>query len=334
MAKIRSLFKNEEVLEAFDNGRNDVEAAQFLTALGRVEVSQQLVRYWRRHTLEIVKKDGTPYAGTTVVDRVIKDELVLRTPSITDYDRTTKLKGVKKRNSRILIIPDQHAPFNHPDAINFLIAVASKIRPTRVINLGDETDGHALSMHDSDPSLDSAGVELTKARVFIQELERVFPIMDICHSNHGSLIYRRAFKSGIPAEYIKPYREVLFPQGEGQGWDWKDKHRVTLPNGEEVIFQHQSAGDTLNNAAHERVSIVEGHEHGKFEIQYRSSTSALYWTIISGCLIDPKALAFAYGKLFPKKPILGCSAIIDSIPRLIPMELDEHRRWTGVLNGF
>ena len=189
-------------------------------------------------------------------------------------------------------------------------------------------------MHDSDPSLDSAGVELTKARVFIQELERVFPIMDICHSNHGSLIYRRAFKSGIPAEYIKPYREVLFPQGEGQGWDWKDKHRVTLPNGEEVIFQHQSAGDTLNNAAHERVSIVEGHEHGKFEIQYRSSTSALYWTIISGCLIDPKALAFAYGKLFPKKPILGCSAIIDSIPRLIPMELDEHGRWTGVLNGF
>ena len=73
MAKIRSLFKNEEVLEAFDNGRNDVEAAQFLTSLGRVEVSQQLVRYWRRHTLEIVKKDGTPYAGTTVVDRVIKD---------------------------------------------------------------------------------------------------------------------------------------------------------------------------------------------------------------------------------------------------------------------
>lgn len=334
MAKIRSLFKNEEVLEAFNKGRNDVEAAQFLTSLGRVEVSQQLVRYWRRHTLEIVKKDGTPYAGTTVVDRVIKDELVLRTPSITDDDRTTKIKDNKKRNSRILIIPDQHAPFNHPDAINFLIAVASKIRPTRVINLGDETDGHALSMHDSDPSLDSAGVELTKARVFIQELERVFPIMDICHSNHGSLIYRRAFKSGIPAEYIKPYREVLFPQGEGQGWDWKDKHRVTLPNGEDVIFQHQSAGDTLNNAAHERVSIVEGHEHGKFEIQYRSSSSALYWTIISGCLIDPKALAFAYGKLFPKKPILGCSAIIDSIPRLIPMELDEHGRWTGVLNGF
>jgi hypothetical protein len=334
LAKIRSLFKNEEVLEAFNKGRNDVEAAQFLTSLGRVEVSQQLVRYWRRHTLEIVKKDGTPYAGTTVVDRVIKDELVLRTPSITDDDRTTKIKDNKKRNSRILIIPDQHAPFNHPDAINFLIAVASKIRPTRVINLGDETDGHALSMHDSDPSLDSAGVELTKARVFIQELERVFPIMDICHSNHGSLIYRRAFKSGIPAEYIKPYREVLFPQGEGQGWDWKDKHRVTLPNGEDVIFQHQSAGDTLNNAAHERVSIVEGHEHGKFEIQYRSSSSALYWTIISGCLIDPKALAFAYGKLFPKKPILGCSAIIDSIPRLIPMELDEHGRWTGVLNGF
>jgi len=334
MAKIRSLFKNEEVMASFDNGNNDFEAATYLSSLGRVEVSPQLVRYWRRHMTEVVKKNGQPYAGTGAVDLVIKSEVTLRKPSITDDDRTTKLKGTKKRNSRILIIPDQHAPYNHPDAVNFLIAVAAKIRPTRVINLGDETDGHALSMHDSDPSLDSAGVELTKARVFIQELERVFPVMDVCHSNHGSLVYRRAFKSGIPAEYIKPYREVLFPQGEGQGWDWKDKHRVTLPNGEDVIFQHQSAGDTLNNAAHERVSIVEGHEHGKFEIQYRSSSSALYWTIISGCLIDPKALAFAYGKLFPKKPILGCSAIIDSIPRLIPMELDAHGRWTGVLNGF
>jgi hypothetical protein len=334
MAKVRSLFKNEEVLKAFSQGRSNTEAAKYLTSLGRVEVSRELAHYWRRSTIEVVKKNGKPYAGTTVVDRVIKSELTLRKPSIADDNRTVAVMDVTHRNSRILIIPDQHAPFQHPDTIDFLVAVAAKIRPTRVINLGDETDSHALSMHDSDPSLDSAGVELNKARVFIQELERVFPVMDICHSNHGSLIYRRAFKSGIPAEYIKSYREILFPQGQGQGWDWKDKHRVTLPNGEEVIFQHQSSGDTLNNAAHERASIVEGHEHSKFEIQYRSSTTALYWTIISGCLIDPEARAFAYGKLFPKKPVIGCSAIIDSIPRLIPMELDSDGRWTGVLNGF
>jgi hypothetical protein len=332
MSRLRKLFTNEEVLAAIDATKTDKQAGKLLSDLGRGDISKQLMRYWRRQLTEVTKRDGTPYQGTTVLDRKIRnDEIVLRTPQKTDDDREYV---AKVDNSRLLIIPDQHAPYQHPDALDFLIAVAAKIQPTRIINLGDETDGHALSMHDSDPSLDSAGVELSKARTWLQALERVFPVMDICHSNHGSLVYRRAFKSGIPTEYIKSYREILFPDGTGQGWDWKDKHRVTLPNGEDVIFQHQSAGDTLNNAAHERCSIVEGHEHGKFEIQYRSSTTALYWSLISGCLIDPKALAFAYGRLFPKKPLLGCSAILDSIPRLIPMELNSVGRWTGNLNGF
>jgi hypothetical protein len=331
MSKLRKLFTNAEVLDAINSTNSDRKAGVKLSALGRGNISKQLMRYWRRQLTEVTKRNGEPYAGTTVLDRKIRNEEVnLRPASIKDDDR---IGNVREDNSRILIIPDQHAPYHHVDALDFLAAVAAKIRPTRVVNLGDETDGHALSMHDSDPNLDSAGVELMKARKFIGALERMFPVMDVCHSNHGSLVYRRAFKSGIPTEYIKSYREILFPNGEGKGWDWKDKHRITLPNGEDVIFQHQSAGDTLNNAAHERASIVEGHEHGKFEIQYRSSTTALYWSLISGCLIDPKALAFAYGKLFPKKPLLGCSVIIDSIPRLIPMEL-YNGRWTGNLSGF
>jgi hypothetical protein len=332
MSKLRKLFTNEEILAAINSTKSDGAAGRKLGKLGRGHISKQLLRYWRRQLTEVTKRNGEPYTGTTVLDRKIRnEEITLRTPKRSDDLRT---EVVKQDNSRILIIPDQHAPYHHKDAIEFLIAVAAKLRPTRVVNLGDETDGHALSMHDSDPSLDSAGVELAKAREFIGALERVFPVMDVCHSNHGSLVYRRAFKSGIPAEYIKSYREILFPDGKGQGWDWREKHRITLPNGEDVIFQHQSSGDTLNNAAHERASIVEGHEHGKFEIQYRSSTTALYWSLISGCLIDPKALAFAYGKLFPKKPLLGCSAIIDSIPRLIPMELDNHSRWTGNISGL
>tara|TARA_R110002096_G_scaffold142061_5_gene297133 strand:+ start:1410 stop:2408 length:999 start_codon:yes stop_codon:yes gene_type:complete len=332
MSKLRKLFTNSEVFFAINSTENDRAAAVQLSNIGRGTISKQLMRYWRRQLTEVTKRNGEPYAGNTVLNRKIRDEeITLRNRSINDDDRTSKSR---ENNRRILIIPDQHAPYHHQDALEFLIAVAAKIKPTRVVNLGDETDGHALSMHDSDPSLDSAGVELTKARKFIGAMERIFPVMDICHSNHGSLVYRRAFKSGIPTEYIKSYREILFPSGRGQGWEWKDKHRITLPNGEDVIFQHQSAGDTLNNAGHERASIVEGHEHGKFEIQYRSSTTALYWSLISGCLIDPKALAFAYGKLFPKKPLLGCSVIIDSIPRLIPMELDEGGRWTGKLNGL
>ena len=255
----------------------------------------------------------------------------LRKVDPNDYLRKTVFT---ENNSRILVIPDQHAPYHHPDAIEFLTDVAAQIQPTRIINLGDETDGHALSMHDSDPNLDSAGAELANAKKFLKELATLFPTMDVCHSNHGSLVYRRAYKFGIPVEYIKSYRDILFDNNLGDGWSWQEKVKLTLPNGTKALFQHQSSGDILANAAHERANIIQGHEHGRFFLSYRSSTTALYWAMTSGCLINPKALAFAYGKLFPKKPILGCSAIIDSQPILIPMPQDENGRYTGYLGGI
>jgi len=328
--KLRKQFTNSEIQSAITEAEGSYTlAAKKLSELRGLTISRELVRYWARH-LDTRRKNGEPYIGTSVLDRQIREEMDLRVPSPVDDE---KLLDTAPDNSRILNIPDQHAPYQHPDALEFLADVASKLRPTRVINLGDETDGHAMSFHDSDPNLDSAGVELEKAKEFIQALAKMFPVQDVCHSNHGSLIYRRALKHGIPTQYIKTYRDILFPDGGGEGWSWHERIPVILPNGDKLIYQHQSSGDILNNAAHERANIVQGHEHGDFYIRYRSSTSALYWAMVSGCLIDRKAYAFAYGRLFPKKPIIGCSAIIDSAPLLIPMPMDDRGRYTGKLNG-
>lgn len=333
--KVRKLFTNKEILAALDEAGDGVGshkiAAKLLTSLGRGSVSRQLVRYWERTLTEFTKKDGTPYSSTGATDRKIREEEVkIRPASPTDYTGT---KRVVHDNSSILVIPDLHAPYQHPDAIDFLIEVAAKYQPTRVINLGDEVDSHGLSMHDSDPNLDSAGVELHKSRKFLHKLHAVFPQMEICHSNHGSLIYRRAFKFGIPVEMIKTYREILFPEGNGEGWTWHEVIRTELPNGQTVQFQHQSVGDYLQNASHERCNLVLGHEHGKFQIEHRASKAALYWGMYSGCLIDSSSMAFAYGKLFARKPIIGCSVIIDSQPILIPMLLNSEGRWVGKLGG-
>jgi hypothetical protein len=326
--KLRKLFKTEEVTKALEDSDGDLGVgAELLTSYGRGDVSRQLLRYWQQH-LDFKKRNGEPYIGTTVLDRSIQNSLELRTPTAGDDKRPM---GAVQRNDRLLIIPDLHAPYHHPDALEFLVAVAGRYQPTRVINLGDETDGHALSMHDSDPNLDSAGNELHNAREFIGSLARCFPVMDVCHSNHGSLIYRRAFKSGIPVEYIKSYRDILFPNGGGDRWEWQEQFRLTLPNGQQAQFQHQSVGDYLQNAAHERCNLIIGHEHGKYEITYKASKAALYFGMYSGCLINPAAMAFAYGKLFAKKPIIGCSVIIDSQPLLVPMLLDSQGRWVGKL---
>lgn len=291
-------------------------------------VSPELARYWAMQYKD-KKKDGGHYLTLAKANQKLKQERDLRSPSMDDYAAIDPMP--ESEHNCILVIPDQHAPYQHPDTLDFLIAVAAKYKPDTVVNLGDETDHHALSYHDSDPNLDSAGVELEKARVFIHQLEKVFPRMLICHSNHGSMLHRKAKTHGIPADMIKSYREVLFPQGGGEGWDWQASHRLTLPNGEPVQFQHQASGSLLDAAAHERCNLVVGHFHAKYSIEYSASRAALYWAMYGGCLIDAKSLAFAYGDNFKHKPIIGCSVIKDSLPILVPMRLNDNGRWIGKL---
>ena len=55
-----------------------------------------------------------------------------------------------------------------------------------------------MSFHDSDPDLPSAGDELKISLPVIKQLENLFPTVDLLDSNHGSLVYRRGSKHGIP----------------------------------------------------------------------------------------------------------------------------------------
>lgn len=331
--KLRARFKDVEVKNARDkatrrDGTIDYKVMSSLLCDNEHDtyVSPELCVYWSKQ-FDTSKKNGEDYRTLTNANRDIRETRVLRSPSLSDYDGEIG----KLDTSCILVIPDIHAPYQHPDTLEFLATVASRYRPTTVVNLGDETDHHGLSYHDSDPNLDSAGMELIKARDFLGNLERMFPKMLLCHSNHGSMLHRKAKTHGIPADMIKSYREVLFPDGAGAGWDWKFAHRMELPNGDEVQFQHQASGDLLAAAAHERCNLVIGHLHGKYAINYAASQSALYWGMNGGCLIDAKSLAFAYGETFKNKPIIGCSVIKDSLPILVPMRLDNEGRWTGQL---
>ena len=79
------------------------------------------------------------------------------------------------KNQSILVISDFHAPYNHPDAIAFLRACKKKFKPTDIVCIGDETDFHAMSFHDSDPDLPSAGDELKQAIVELKKLYKMFP---------------------------------------------------------------------------------------------------------------------------------------------------------------
>jgi len=108
----------------------------------------------------------------------------------------------KENNSRIIILSDMHIPYNHPDMLNFLKAVKTKYKPTRALCVGDEVDYHAMSFHDSDPDLPSAGDELVNSIKILKDVYKIFPQMDLVDSNHGSMVYRKGKHHGKRLEMV------------------------------------------------------------------------------------------------------------------------------------
>jgi len=142
--------------------------------------------------------------------------------------------------SRILTISDLHIPAHHPQAFDFLSELKKVVKPEIVVNGGDELDKHALSMHDSDPDLPSAGDELRISKKYIWELKKIFPKMILLHSNHSSLIYRRALKHGMPKAYLRSYNEFLEVDSQ---WKWVDDLNLKLSDGSVCYFTHGMASE-------------------------------------------------------------------------------------------
>jgi hypothetical protein len=224
----------------------------------------------------------------------------------------------------ILIVSDLHEPYSHPDTLEFLKACKKKFKPTQVVFSGDEVDSHAISFHDSDPNLPSAGDELKQAIGRLKPIYKLFPKAYILESNHGSLIYRKALANGLPKEYFKDYNDILRAP---KSWKWVNDLTLNTPQGK--VYFHHSRGKAIKTAQTYGMSHVCGHHHESFDIQYWSTPEKLMFGMTVGCLVDKKSLALAYNKINLKRPILGLGVIIDGVPQLVPMLLDKHGMWVG-----
>lgn len=232
------------------------------------------------------------------------------------------------QNDIILFISDLHAPYHHKDAIAFLAAIKTKYKPTRVVCIGDEVDYHALSFHDSDPDLDCAGVELTRAQATMKQLEQLFPVMDLVHSNHGSMVYRKAKAAGMPRHVIKPYHEIL---GVSDKWKWHRFLTLEQNTGCPIFVCHGSKKNSENYSKHLGCNVVQGHYHEDMRIGFTNTPKGTIWGMNLGCLIDDEELSFEYNKINPMRPTLGTGLVIKGRPLLIPMILNDKGSWDGHL---
>ncbi len=131
-----------------------------------------------------------------------------------------------------------HIPYEHPDMLDFLKAVKKKYKPTDVVCIGDEVDFHAMSFHDSDPNLLSAGDELELAIEKLKPIYKLFPEVTVVDSNHGSMAMRKALACGIPKGLIKSNNDAL---DAPDSWEWVNDVTIKTPLGD-VYFCHGKSG--------------------------------------------------------------------------------------------
>lgn len=229
------------------------------------------------------------------------------------------------KRQAILVISDMHHPYGHPDTVPFLKALKAKHKFTDIICIGDEADFHDASFHDSDPDLDSSGVELEKAIKALTPLYKLFPNVTIVESNHGSMVMRKALVGKIPRKAIRSYNEVL---DAPKGWKWVFDTIVKTPLGP-VYFCHGKSGTPGRLASQYGMSCVQGHFHEKAQVTYISTPEKLMFDAHTGCLADDKSLALGYNKINPKRPIVSILIILDGIPQIVPMVLKKGGRWNG-----
>jgi hypothetical protein len=214
-----------------------------------------------------------------------------------------------------LIISDLHAPYQHPDAVDFLCDVARRYKTTSVVCIGDEIDAHTVSRYASDPDLPGPKAELRKAIKALQPLYRAFPKVSVCTSNHTFRAYRKAFEAGIPKRV--PSRDRRSAEAP-EGWQWKELWEIA-----NVSYSHGEgfSGRTPALAACERMrcNAVIGHVHTAAGVSWSYARSGALFGLSVGCLINPKAAAFAYAKHEARRPALGCGVIKDGIPMFVPL---------------
>ena len=230
-----------------------------------------------------------------------------------------------KIKKSILVISDMHHPYAHPDTVPFLKHLKSKYKFDCIVCIGDEIDNHAISFHDSNPDLPSAGDELKKAIKSLQPIYKLFPNVTVVESNHGSLVYRKALASGLPKAVFKDYNDILQAP---KGWKWVFDVLLDTPTGP-VYLCHGKTGASGKLASQYGCSTIQGHFHEKAQIHYISTPERLMFDAHTGCLADDKSLALGYNKVNPKRPIVSVLVVINGIPHIEPMLLNKKGRWIG-----
>jgi len=220
-----------------------------------------------------------------------------------------------------LIIGDLHCPFEHKDYLDFCKRIYKAFKCSRTILIGDLVDLHSCSYHEHCPDGFSPIDEMKEADKHLSKWFKAFPVAYVCKGNHDQLIDRKRKTTGLPERCFLEFRKIWkLPN------DWKDAFEWKF---EGVLYRHGTGFSgryshvQATNEAHG--NCVIGHTHSVLGVEYMANSEKIMFGMNVGCGINRKAYAFAYGKDFRRKPVLGVG-VVSATKRgvnaqVIPMEM-------------
>ena len=278
------------------------------------ETCQQALKEVRR---ELKNKPGKGNKTFKIkLDKDFKTSQDVFKDAFTNNDRllAAGLTMVKKSKSgkNVLVIGDLHEPFCLDGYLEHCIETYNKYKCNEVVFIGDIIDNHASSYHETDPDGHSAGQELKMAIQRIKQWYSAFPKATVIIGNHDRLIMRKAYSSGLSKMWIKDYAEVLGTPG----WNFTDSIEI-----DNVLYIHGEGGTARARVRRDLQSVVQGHLHSQAYIDWCVGAKFKLFGMQTGCGIDHRSYAMAYGKEGPK-PAIACGVILQGeVPINIMMNL-------------
>jgi len=263
---------------------------------------------WKDRAIEL--KDKHPNMAASKIARQLQAERTDVDMNYTNFYQAVNrvLKGSKTHEPQkrvVGVFSDIHAPFNHPNYLNFVKDTFDCFGVTDVIINGDLTDNHAISRHQTEPNAVGSLDEYYKAKEEIQKVVEMFPVAKMTIGNHDAIPKRQIATLAMPEIFLKDYHQLW---GLPETWEIEDYYII-----DNVLYCHGlncgGKDGALNKALQERMSVVIGHYHAFLGCKYTANSNNIIFGMNTGCGIDIDAYAFVYGRNAKYRPTLGCGVV-------------------------
>ncbi len=311
--KLIQHFQNYGKSNSWLSIANQYNCYPFMSNKQKSDKVRKIYQSWSRSSKEfyaepIRYKSNSEFPGISGTSfKIVLDKEWLGNP---DFFTKNDLKPYTKGNpNNVLVVPDIHIPFEHPNALNFLRKQQEKYDCGKVIFIGDIIDGHAWSFHQKHGDSKSAREEYELALIKIQEWYKVFPEAMITIGNHDALFDRKVESAGISRRFLKPLNEIF----NVPNWKFVNEYVYN-----DVLYTHgHGGGNAEKRVSQEFISTVQGHLHSESFVKYFAGRNKQLFAMQVGTMIDFDAYAFEYAKR-GKKPILSCGVVLDNQPIIVP----------------